>query len=779
MASHGNFNVLKRDNTYQEVKFDKIQQRIRVLAEGLQHIDIVKLAQDVIANLKNGMKTSDIDLQTIRCAEYMQTTHLDYAVLAARIAVSNLHKETSDSFVQVMKMLEHDNRLNDGLLETLRYYEQQNISLDQIINMKRDYDFGLTGIKMLEKSYLLRVNDKIVERPQYLFLRVALEIHQKDLNRVNETYDLLSLRKMIHATPTLFNAGTKHPQLSSCFLLKVKSDSLNGIYQTLTDTANISKYAGGIGINISHIRAAGSPIAGTGGHSNGIVPMLRVFNASSMYVDQGGGKRKGSMAVYLEPWHADVFDFLEMSRISTPEDRRAFDLFTALWYPSLFIQRLQNDEKWTLFCPSNVPGLAESWGDKFNELYTKYEADPTIKKRTVNARDILKAIATTVQQRGFPFAMFKDICNAKSNQQHCGTILGSNLCTEIVQFSSEDEIAVCNLASINLYACVKHVNDCPYFDFDDLRKTTRVAVRNLDNIIDRNYYVTPESKKSNMRHRPMAIGVQGLADVFAAFMYPYESQNAIDLNKQIFEIIYLSAVVESTHLAEERGRCESFDGSPASRGLLQFDLWSVEPTLKSEWEDAKRRVMKFGMRNILTTGPMPTVSTANIINQSESTEPYFGNITSLGISSGTHMKINTHLAKWLNQHNMWNSDIVNKIIKNRGSVQGIDGIPKHVQDVFKTVWEIKQSALIDLAADRGPYIDQSQSLNLYLEDVSAERLMQIYIRAHRKGLKTAQYYLRTKSAANATQFTVTNEESNKKQRITQCDLQSTCSSCSS
>ena len=633
--------------------------------------------------------------------------------------------------------------------DVMQIIEENAELLDSTIIYDRDYGFDYFGFKTLEKSYLLKVNGKIVERPQHMYMRVSIGIHKADIESAIQTYHLMSERWFTHATPTLFNAGTPKPQMSSCFLLTMKEDSIDGIYDTLKQTAKISQSAGGIGLAIHGIRATGSYIGGTNGTSNGIIPMLKVFNDTARYVDQGGGKRKGAFAIYLEPWHADVFEFLDLRKNHGKEEMRARDLFYALWIPDLFMKRVEQDGEWSLFCPNEAPGLHESWGDQFEQLYEQYEREGRA-RRTIKAQELWFAILEAQIETGTPYLLYKDAANSKSNQQNLGTIKSSNLCTEIIEYTSPDEIAVCNLASLALPRYV--ING--QFDHEKLYEVTYQATKNLNKIIDYNYYPVDEARNSNLRHRPIGLGVQGLADVFIQLRLPFESDAARTLNKEIFETIYFAAMTASKDLAKIEGPYETYAGSPVSKAQFQFDLWGVEPSLRWDWYSLKAEVLKYGVRNSLLVAPMPTASTSQILGNNECFEPYTSNIYVRRVLSGEFVVVNKHLLNDLIELNLWNDEMKNRIISNNGSIQKIDGIPDAIKDVYKTVWEIKQRTLIDMAADRGAYICQSQSLNLFVDAPTTSKLTSMHFYGWRKGLKTGMYYLRSKAASQAVQFTV-------------------------
>ncbi len=755
--------VIKRNGARESVSFDKVLSRVRKASRGLE-VNPDALSQQVLSQIVDGVKTSELDELTAQLAASLSTLHPDYATLASRIAISNHHKNTQASFSDVVSVLssqsmpgtgEKISYINDTILAVVKAFGPQ---IDSYIKYDRDYSFDYFGYKTLEKSYLLRDTQKrVVERPQHMWMRVALALwgnpeDRNSLDRVFETYDLLSQRFLTHATPTLFNAGTPRQQLSSCFLLCMSDDSISGIYKTLGDCAAISKYAGGIGLHVHNIRARGSLIRGTNGTSNGLIPMLRVFNNTARYVDQGGGKRNGSFAIYLEPWHADVEDFLKLKLNTGAEEERARDLFYALWIPDLFMERVEKNEQWTLFCPNEAPGLADVWGDKFRELYEQYEREGRGRKK-VDAQKLWFQILDSQMETGTPYLVYKDASNRKSNQQNLGTIKSSNLCTEIIEYSSPEETAVCNLASLALPAFVGPSG----FDFEALRKATRVAIRNLNRVIDINYYPTPETQRSNMRHRPVGLGVTGLADVFAMMELPWESEDAARLNQLIFEHMYYAAVDESCDIAKNEGSYSTFAGSPASEGRLQPDLWGVTPLTQSEkvldW-GALREKAKAGMRNSLLLAPMPTASTSQILGYNECFEPFTSNIYTRRTLAGEFIVINKYLLRMLMKQGLWSEGLKQEIVARNGSVQGITSIPESVQAIFKTSWEIKQRNLIDMAVGRGAFICQSQSLNLFISDPTYAKLTSMHFHAWKNGLKTGCYYLRTKAPVTAQKFTI-------------------------
>jgi ribonucleoside-diphosphate reductase alpha chain len=676
-------------------------------------------------------------------------------LLASRIAVSNLHKATDKSFSNTMEKLHKyvDPKTNeDAPLLANDVYDiiQKNADkFDSAIIYDRDFNYDFFGFKTLERAYLLKLNGQIAERPQHMLMRVSIGIHKEDVDGAIETYNLMSEKWFTHATPTLFNAGTPKPQMSSCFLLAMQDDSITGIYDTLKQTAQISQSAGGIGISIHNVRATGSYIKGTNGNSNGIVPMLKVFNDTARYVDQGGGKRKGSFAVYLEPWHADVFDFLDLKKNHGKEEQRARDLFYAMWTPDLFMKRVEQDAEWTLMCPHECPGLYDSYGADFEALYTKYEEEGKGRK-TIKARDLWNTILESQIETGTPYMLYKDACNEKSNQKNLGTIRSSNLCTEIMEYTSKDEVAVCNLASL---ALPKFVIDGK-FDHQKLFDITYVATKNLNKIIDNNYYPVKEAENSNFRHRPIGLGVQGLADAFILLRMPFESDEAKQLNKEIFETLYYASMTASKDLAKIDGAYESYEGSPVSQGIFQYDMWGVTPSDRWEWDILKEEVGKYGVRNSLLLAPMPTASTSQILGNNECFEPYTSNIYTRRVLSGEFIIVNKHLLRDLNKLGLWNDELKNEIMLANGSIQDIPEIPQNLKELYKTVWEIKQRNIIDMSADRGAYICQSQSLNLFVESPNFAKLTSMHFHAWKKGLKTGMYYLRTKAARDAVKFTV-------------------------
>lgn len=759
--------VIKRNGKKESIKFDKVTARIEKLSYSLSPlVNVIDVAKKVIEGIYDGVPTTELDNLAAEIAASLATKHPDYALLASRIAVSNLHKNTIKSFSETMKKLYHYVDKGSGkktpLLsdEVWKVIDENAELLDSTLIYDRDFGFDYFGFKTLEKSYLMKIDSKVAERPQHMYMRVAIGIHKEDVESAIKTYHLMSERWFTHATPTLFNAGTPKPQMSSCFLLTMKEDSIEGIYDTLKQTARISQSAGGIGLAIHDIRATGSYIGGTNGTSNGIIPMLRVFNDTARYVDQGGGKRKGAFAVYLEPWHPDIFEFLDLRKNHGKEEMRARDLFYALWISDLFMKRVEENGKWSLFCPNEAPGLSECWGAEFEALYTKYEKDGKARK-TINAQELWFAVLDAQIETGTPYMLYKDAANSKSNQQNLGTIKSSNLCTEIMEYTSPDEVAVCNLASLALPRYVINGK----FDHDKLYEVTYEVTKNLNKIIDYNYYPIVEARNSNLRHRPIGIGVQGLADVFILLRLPFENELAKILNRDIFETIYFAAMTASKDLAIEQGAYESFKGSPLSKGIFQFDMWKVQPTNRWDWESLRKEVVKHGVRNSLLVAPMPTASTSQILGNNECFEPYTSNIYSRRVLSGEFIIINKHLLKDLVQLGLWNNDMKNSIIAANGSVQHIDNIPAEIKELYKTVWEIKQRNLIDMAADRGAFICQSQSLNLFVDTPTTSKLTSMHFYAWKKGLKTGMYYLRTQAATQAVQFTIEKQGSDQMQPV--------------
>jgi len=738
--------VVKRSGKITEMLFDKVTTRLHKLC--VMHpaltIQADKVAQKTVTSMYDGISTEEIDTLSAEVAVGMITDDPEYETLATRIVVSNMQKTSPKCFSDAMISLHDKGIVSDHFMKCMT------LEMDSWIDHQRDYTFGYFGIKTLQRSYL-----NVGETPQYMFMRVALGIHGDDYPRVKETYDLMSQKFFTHATPTLFNAGTNHPQMSSCFLVAMKDDSVEGIFETLKECAHISKWSGGIGIHCSNIRANGTIIKGTNGKSDGIVPMLRVFNNTARYINQGGGKRKGSFAFYLEPWHADVMDFLELRLNQGDEEMRCRDLFTAMWIPDLFMEKVQEDGDWYLMCPNESPGLPDVHNEAFNELYQSYVAQGLYKKK-VRARDVWDAILKSQVETGTPYMCYKDAANRKTNQKNIGTIKSSNLCVEIMEVSTPDETAVCNLASICLPTFVRDDGTRRSFDFAKLCEVTGVVTRNLNRVIDKNYYPTEAARKSNMRHRPIAIGVQGLADVFMMLGMSFDEPKARALNKQIFETIYHSALFESCELAKEDGPYETFAGSPASQGILQFDMWDVQPD--PPFNALKESIKTHGLRNSLLVAPMPTASTAQIMGNNEAFEPYTTNIYLRRTLAGEFVMLNKHLIKDLQSLGLWNSTIKTEIIRHGGSVQQLTGVPENLKNIYRTAWEIPQKSILDMAADRGAYIDQSQSLNIFMENPTVAKLSSMHMYGWKKGLKTGMYYLRTRAKAKPIQVTVPVEE---------------------
>ncbi len=756
-------NVIKRDGRQETVKFDKITARIKKLCYGFNPIvDPAVVAMKVIEGVYDGVTTTELDNLAAEVAATMTTKHPDYALLASRIAVSNLHKNTEKSFSATMEALhsyvDPKTGLNASMIadDVYQIIKDNAEILDSTIIYDRDFGYDYFGFKTLERSYLLKINGQLAERPQHMLMRVSVGIHKNDIEKIIETYQLMSEKWFTHATPTLFNAGTPKPQMSSCFLLTTKDDSIDGIYDTLKQCAKISQSAGGIGLSIHDIRAKGSYIRGTNGQSNGIVPMLRVFNDTARYVDQGGGKRKGSFAIYIEPWHADIHDFLDLKKNHGKEEQRARDLFYAMWIPDLFMKRVEANGDWTLMCPNECPGLSDVYGEEFEKLYTKYETEGKGRK-TIKAQDIWFKILESQIETGTPYMLYKDAANLKSNQQNLGTIKSSNLCTEIMEYTAPDEVAVCNLASL---ALPKYVIDGK-FNFQKLFDVTYSATKNLNKIIDNNYYPVPEARNSNMRNRPIGLGVQGLADVFIKLRYPFESEEAKKLNAEIFETIYYAAMTASKDLAKVDGAYETYAGSPVSKGIFQYDMWNVTPSSRWEWDVLKEEVKKYGVRNSLLLAPMPTASTSQILGNNECFEPYTSNIYTRRTLSGEFIVVNKHLLTDLVQLGIWNEDVKTQLISANGSVQNIKEIPDNLKEIYKTSWEISQKAIIEMSADRGAFICQSQSLNIFMENANFAKLSSMHFYGWKKGLKTGMYYLRTKAAADAIKFTVDKSQMSK------------------
>lgn len=755
--------VKKRDGRQERVQFDKITARVSRLCYGLDadHVDPVAITQKVISGVYGGVTTAQLDDLAAETAAYMTVTHPDYAILAARIAVSNLHKQTKKQWSSVVSDLYHyvnpKNQKASPMIakETYEFVMKHKEELDSAIVYDRDFNYQYFGFKTLERSYLLKINGKIAERPQHMIMRVSVGIWGDDVEKVIETYNYMSQKFFTHASPTLFNAGTPQAQLSSCFLVDMKDDSIEGIYDTLKTCAMISKMAGGIGLNVHRIRATGSYIAGTNGTSNGIVPMLRVFNNTARYVDQGGNKRPGAFAIYLEPWHSDVFEFLDLRKNHGKEEVRARDLFLALWIPDLFMKRVEKNGDWTLMCPNECPGLADCYGDEFEALYEKYEAEGRGRK-TIRAQKLWYAILEAQTETGNPFMLYKDHCNRKSNQKNLGTIRSSNLCTEIIEYSAPDEVAVCNLASLALPAFVDYNSGT--YDFQKLHEVTQVVVRNLNKIIDVNHYPVIEARNSNMRHRPIGVGVQGLADAFLALRMPFESPEARQLNKQIFETIYHAALTASMNIAKVEGPYSTYEGSPVSQGILQYDMWKdVTPTDLWDWEALKAQIKQHGVRNSLLLAPMPTASTSQILGNNECFEPYTSNIYSRRVLAGEFQVVNPWLLKDLVELGLWSDNMKNRIIAESGSIQNIPSIPADIKALYKTVWEISQRTVVQMAADRGAFIDQSQSLNIHMREPTMGKITSMHFAGWKLGLKTGMYYLRTQAAAAPIQFTVDQE----------------------
>ena len=785
--------VIKRDGRKESVKFDKITARIEKLSYGLntKYVKTIEIAKKVIDGLYDGVSTQELDELAAETAATLTTKHPDYATLAARISISNLHKTTSKSFSNTIKRLytyiNPKTQENASLIskDVYRIINKNAAILDSSIIYDRDFNYDYFGFKTLQKSYLLKLDGKVVERPQHMLMRVAVGIHHDDIDSVIETYNLLSEKWFTHATPTLFNAGTPKPQLSSCFLLTMQEDSIDGIYNTLKQCAKISQSAGGIGLSIHNVRGTGSYIKGTNGVSNGIIPMLRNFDMTARYVDQGGGKRKGSFAIYLEPWHCDVFEFLQLKKNHGKEELRARDLFYAMWIPDLFMKRVEENENWSLFSPDEAPNLHETYGEEFEKLYIKYEKEGKARK-TVKAQDLWFEILESQIETGNPYILYKDHANNKSNQKNLGTIKSSNLCTEIIEYTSPDEVAVCNLASIALNMFVKE--DSTY-DFQKLYEITKVITRNLNKVIDVNYYPVEEARNSNMRHRPIGIGVQGLADAFILMKFPFDSGEAKKLNKDIFETIYYAAMEASMELSKKEGTYESYKGSPVSKSIFQFDMWGITPDSgRWDWTKLKQKVKKHGVRNSLLLAPMPTASTSQILGNNECFEPYTSNLYTRRVLSGEFIVVNKHLLNDLIELDLWNDKMKDKIMEQNGSIQNINEIPEKIKLLYRTVWEVSQKSIIEMAADRGAYICQSQSMNIHMQDANFGKLTSMHFHAWKLGLKTGLYYLRTKAAADAIKFTIVKEEKeNSKENKTenqeaiQCsiDNQDDCEMCGS
>ena len=782
--------VIKRDGRKESVKFDKITARIDKLSYGLNtdFVKTIEIAKKVIDGLYDGVSTQELDELAAETAATLTTKHPDFATLAARIAVSNLHKTTSKSFSSTMKRLytyvNPKTGENASLLskEVYGVINKNAALLDSSIIYDRDFSYDYFGFKTLEKSYLLRLDGKVIERPQHMLMRVAIGIHMDDIDSVLETYNLLSEKWFTHATPTLFNAGTPKPQLSSCFLLTMKEDSIDGIYDTLKQCAKISQSAGGIGLSIHNVRGTGSYIKGTNGVSNGIIPMLRNFDMTARYVDQGGGKRKGSFAIYIEPWHSDIFEFLQLKKNHGKEELRARDLFYAMWIPDLFMKRVEANEDWSLFSPDEAKNLHETYGEEFEKLYEKYEKEGKARK-TVKAQDLWFEILEAQIETGNPYILYKDAANKKSNQKNLGTIKSSNLCTEIIEYTAPDEVAVCNLASIALN---KFVKDDLTYDHQKLYEITKVITKNLNKVIDVNYYPVEEARNSNMRHRPIGIGVQGLADTFILMRHAFDSPEAKQLNAEIFETIYFAAMESSMEIAQKEGPYKTYEGSPVSKGIFQFDMWGVVPSSKRwDWTKLKREVKKHGVRNSLLLAPMPTASTSQILGNNECFEPYTSNIYTRRVLSGEFIVVNKHLLKDLIKLKLWDENMKDTLMAANGSIQDIKEIPDDIKLLYRTVWEVSQKSIIDMAADRGAYICQSQSMNIHMQDANFGKLTSMHFHAWKKGLKTGLYYLRTKAAADAIKFTIVKDEKvidkEQEQAAMQCsiDNQDDCEMCGS
>ena len=737
--------VTKRSGRVEDVKFDNVTNRISKLTEGLSEtVDVTKIAQQVFSSIYDGIKTPEIDTLSAEICIGMITSDPDYEILATRITASNIQKRAANNFHIAMRKLHKAGIVTHEVLEVSSKVKDE-------IKPERDFDFGYFGLKTLEKGYLQKIDGEIIETPQYMYMRVAIGIHGHDIDHVLETYEALSKGLFIHATPTLFNAGTPRPQMSSCFLIANKEDSIDGIYDTVKECARISKWAGGIGLHIHDVRANKSHIRGTNGTSDGIIPMLRVYNTTARYVNQAG-RRKGSIAVYLEPWHADILDFLEIRLNQGDEEARCRDLFSAMWIPDLFMKRVESDGNWSLFCPDVARGLSDVYGKEFEELYEKYEADG-IATKVVPASEVWKAIIKSQSETGTPYMLYKDACNEKSNHKHLGTIKSSNLCTEIVEYTDKDETAVCNLASI---ALPKYVDvEKKEFNHEELHRVTKMVTRNLNKVIDKNFYPTENGKRSNMRHRPIGIGVQGLADVFIMLRMTFGSEESRKLNIDIFETIYHASLESSCELAEMYGPYESFKGSPFSKGILQFDMWDRDPKFSGRYDwNAMRELVKKGTMNSLLLAPMPTASTSQILGNNECFEPYTTNIYLRRTLAGEFVVVNKHLVNDLKERGLWSKEMKDLMVKANGSVQNIIDIPGDLKELYKTVWEMSQKTIIDMAADRGVYIDQSQSMNLFVESPTISKLSSMHMYAWKTGLKTGMYYLRSKAKSRPIQFSL-------------------------
>ena len=755
--------VYKRDGRKEPVRFDKITARISRLCYGLDpgHIDPVKVTQRIISGVYEGVTTEELDNLAAETAAYMTTVHPDYATLAARLAISNLHKQTTKMFSQVISDLHHyvnpeNNKpaplISKDVYDTVMTHKDR---LNSAIVYDRDFQFNYFGFKTLERSYLLRMHGKVAERPQHMIMRVAIGIHSEDIEGAIESYNLMSERYFTHASPTLFNAGTPHPQMSSCFLVAMKDDSIEGIYDTLKECAMISKTAGGIGIHIHNIRATGSYIAGTNGTSNGLIPMIRVFNNTARYVDQGGNKRPGAIALYLEPWHADIFDFIDIRKNHGKEEIRARDLFPALWIPDLFMKRVEEDGDWTLFSPSEAPGLSDIYGDEFEVLYNRYVEEGRGKK-TIKAQKLWYSILEAQTETGTPFMVYKDACNEKSNQKNLGVIKSSNLCCEIVEYSAKDETAVCNLASIALPAFIETSEDgkTSFYNFKKLHEIAKVVTRNLNKVINRNFYPVEEARNSNFRHRPIALGVQGLADTFMLLRIPFESKEAKELNIHIFETLYHGSLEASCELAQKEGPYQTYEGCPVSQGILQYDMWNRSPTDLWDWDTLKTEISQHGIRNSLLLAPMPTASTSQILGYNECFEPFTSNMYQRRVLSGEFQIVNPYLLRDLVDLGVWNESMKQHLITDNGSIQNLPNIPQELKELYKTVWEISQKTIVDMAADRSAFIDQSHSLNIHIRAPTMGKLTSMHFYGWKKGLKTGMYYLRTQAASAAIQFTI-------------------------
>jgi ribonucleoside-diphosphate reductase alpha subunit len=768
--------VVKRNGTYEAIMFDKISKRLSLLAkeEPSLSVNVTLIAQKVIHGIYDGIKTSELDHLAAETAIWMYGIHPDYSTMAARILISNLHKETFDDYYTLCEeLISEPSLITQELFLIVKRYREK---IQKALDYKKDYDYKFFGYKVLEKAYLIKRNGKVMERPQHLYMRVAIGINKWDIEGILTTYRLLSEGKYIHATPTLFNAGRINAQLASCFLLATKEDSIEGIYDTMKQCAIISKNAGGIGLHIHDVRSEGSYIKGTDGYSNGLVPMLRVFNETARYVDQGGGKRKGSFAVYLEPWHADIEKFLELKKNTGKEEQRCRDLFYGLWIPDLFMERVENNSHWSLFCPSICPGLSDVWGEDFAKLYITYETSGKASK-TIKARDLWESIIVSQIETGTPYMLYKDACNRKSNQNNLGTIKCSNLCAEIVEYTSEEEIATCNLASVSLPKFVNEEKKC--FDHNSLYETVSHVTRALNKVIDTTFYPLKETKFSNQKNRPLGIGVQGLAETFFKLRYPFDSNEAKQLNKEIFETMYFAALSTSCELAEKEGHYASYPGSLLSRGYLCHDMWDVNPSMRWDWDSLKERMEQFGVRNSLLLALMPTASTSSILNNTECFEPISSNIYTRRLLSGDFTVVNTYLMNDLLQLGLWSSSMKDTIIAHGGSIQNIGCIPKELKDLYKTVWEIKTKDIINMAIDRSAYIDQSQSMNIFMENPTKPKMTSMHFYTWKAGLKTGMYYLRTKPATNAIAFTIDDTTLLKEDKKEVCTMQEGCISCGS